>query len=68
MHKLCIASELNHLLISGIREWSRWYETRTSRPLNGFECDEKYFDTAARRLFKRQLRSGGTVTGTSWTG
>lgn len=31
-------------VLSGIREWFRWYKTPDDKPLNGFGFDEKWLD------------------------
>ena len=34
-------------VVSGIREWFRWYKTPDNKPLNAFGFDEKCLDKAA---------------------
>jgi inorganic pyrophosphatase len=34
-------------VVSGIREWFRWYKTPDDKPINAFGFDEKALDAAA---------------------
>lgn len=61
-------------VISGIREWFRWYKTPDGKPLNEFGFEEKVLDRAAAleviqetHGFWKKLRSGETKT-KLWTG
>ena len=38
-----VESKLPHVL-SGIKEWFRWYKTPDNKPLNAFGFDEKWLD------------------------
>lgn len=62
-------------VISGIREWFRWYKTPDGKPLNKFGYDEKALDKAfamqaieeAHEAWKK-LRSGSSEKGKRWIG
>lgn len=61
-------------VISGIREWFRWYKTPDDKPLNAFGFDEKCLDkaTAIKVIeetngFWKALTSGKTEKGKLWT-
>eukprot|EP00549_Striatella_unipunctata_P025290 CAMPEP_0118684430 /NCGR_PEP_ID=MMETSP0800-20121206/6639_1 /TAXON_ID=210618 ORGANISM="Striatella unipunctata, Strain CCMP2910" /NCGR_SAMPLE_ID=MMETSP0800 /ASSEMBLY_ACC=CAM_ASM_000638 /LENGTH=272 /DNA_ID=CAMNT_0006581135 /DNA_START=74 /DNA_END=892 /DNA_ORIENTATION=+ len=62
-------------VLSGIREWFRWYKTPDDKPLNGFGFDEKYLDAEeAKKIIDetneawQKLRSGDSDAGKLWTG
>merc|ERR1719198_1605446 len=62
-------------VVSGIREWFRWYKTPDDKPLNGFGFDEKALDkkTAEEVIAEthghyNNLKSGKTDKGKLWTG
>lgn len=61
-------------VISGVREWFRWYKTPDDKPLNAFGFDEKCLDkaTAIKVIeetngFWKDLTSGKTEKGKLWT-
>jgi inorganic pyrophosphatase len=61
-------------VVSGIREWFRWYKTPDDKPLNAFGFDEKCLDkaTAIKVIeetngFWKALTSGKTDKGKLWT-
>lgn len=79
-----LAAELNDIadveakcpgVVSGIREWFRWYKTPDGKPLNKFGFDEKALDKAfamqaieeAHHAWKK-LQSGGVDKGKRWVG
>ena len=60
-------------VISGIREWFRWYKTPDDKPLNSFGFDEKCLDKkkaeeviAETHEFYNNLKSGKTDKGKLW--
>lgn len=60
-------------VISGIREWFRWYKTPDGKPLNAFGYDEKALDKAfaleviaETHGFWKNLREGKTSAGKLW--
>jgi len=60
-------------VITGIREWFRWYKTPDGKPLNGFGYDEKALDKAhAMEIIEethgywKNLKSGKTDKGKLW--
>merc|ERR1712194_210216 len=60
-------------VISGIREWFRWYKTPDGKPLNAFGYDEKALDKAhaleviaETHAAWKALRSGKTDKGKLW--
>ena len=77
-----MASKLNDIgdvethmpgVVSGIREWFRWYKTPDDKPLNGFGFDEKALDkkTAEEVIAETHehynaLKSGKTDKGKLW--
>ena len=62
-------------VVSGIREWFRWYKTPDDKPVNEFGFEEKYLDKAkaveviaeTHEAWKK-LRSGNAEAGKLWTG
>mmetsp|Transcript_49442 Transcript_49442/g.107679 ORF Transcript_49442/g.107679 Transcript_49442/m.107679 type:complete len:302 (-) Transcript_49442:43-948(-) len=79
-----MASELNDVadveermpeVLSGIREWFRWYKTPDGKPLNAFGFEEAFLDRGeaisvieeTHDAWKR-LRAGKTSEGKLWTG
>merc|ERR1712146_549117 len=79
-----LASELNDIgdvdskcpgVISGIREWFRWYKTPDGKPLNAFGYEEVALDKAkALECIEEthehwlKLKDGKTDKGKLWTG
>eukprot|EP00933_Yihiella_yeosuensis_P079197 TRINITY_DN914_c4_g2_i1.p1 TRINITY_DN914_c4_g2~~TRINITY_DN914_c4_g2_i1.p1 ORF type:complete len:261 (-),score=56.28 TRINITY_DN914_c4_g2_i1:282-1064(-) len=79
-----LAAELNDIsdveakmpgVISGIREWFRWYKTPDGKPLNAFGYDEKALDKSfAHEVIEethhawKKLRDGSTDKGKLWIG
>jgi len=76
-----LASEYNDIgdvpdsILSGVREWFRWYKTPDDKPLNGFGFDEKYLDAAeTKKVIEethqawKNLRSGKSDAGKLWIG
>eukprot|EP00448_Togula_jolla_P019259 CAMPEP_0170582420 /NCGR_PEP_ID=MMETSP0224-20130122/7574_1 /TAXON_ID=285029 /ORGANISM="Togula jolla, Strain CCCM 725" /LENGTH=265 /DNA_ID=CAMNT_0010905643 /DNA_START=54 /DNA_END=851 /DNA_ORIENTATION=- len=77
-----LASKLNDIddvekhcpgVISGIREWFRWYKTPDGKPLNAFGYDEKALDkkmalevVAEGHEAWKKLREGKTEKGKLW--
>lgn len=77
-----MAAELNDIgdvdkkmpgVISGIREWFRWYKTPDDKPLNAFGFDEKALDKShalevieETHQYWKDLRSGKTDKGKLW--
>jgi len=62
-------------ILSGVREWFRWYKTPDDKPLNGFGFEEKYLNAAeAKKVIEetheswKKLRSGDTDAGKLWIG
>lgn len=62
-------------VLSGIREWFRWYKTPDDKPLNAFGFDEKYLDAAeAAKVIEetheawKGLKAGSTESGKLWIG
>jgi len=62
-------------VISGIREWFRWYKTPDGKPLNAFGFNEEPLDrTAALDVVEethdawKRLRNGETIANGLWTG
>lgn len=79
-----LAAELNDIqdveakcpgVISGIREWFRWYKTPDGKPLNAFGYEEKALDKKfALEVIEethgawKKLRDGSTDKGKLWIG
>lgn len=76
-----LANEYNDIddvpdaILSGVREWFRWYKTPDDKPLNGFGFDEKYLGAAeTKKVIEethqawKNLRSGKADAGKLWTG
>lgn len=79
-----LASDLNDIqdvekklpgVVSGIREWFRWYKTPDGKPLNAFGYEEKALNKAeALKAIEegheawQKLRSGKTDKGKLWIG
>jgi inorganic pyrophosphatase len=62
-------------VVSGIREWFRWYKTPDDKPLNSFGFDEKFLDKAeAMKVIAethaawKGLRDGSIDAGKLWKG
>jgi inorganic pyrophosphatase len=62
-------------ILSGIREWFRWYKTPDSKPLNQFGFDEQYLDQSmAIQIINetheswKKLMDGTTAPGKLWIG
>jgi len=62
-------------VVSGIREWFRWYKTPDDKPLNAFGYDEKALDKAKSMEIIaglnqewKDLYEGKTEKGKMWTG
>ena len=62
-------------VLSGIREWFRWYKTPDDKPLNGFGFDEKFLDAAkAKEVIAetneawKKLKAGEANAGKLWIG
>eukprot|EP01038_Epipyxis_sp_PR26KG_P010164 gene10164-13672_t len=60
-------------VVSGIREWFRWYKTPDDKPLNGFGFDEKALPKSVAlevieetHKFWKDLQSGKTDKGKLW--
>jgi inorganic pyrophosphatase len=76
-----LAAEYNDIddvpdaVLSGVREWFRWYKTPDDKPLNGFGFDEKYLNAEeTKKVIEetheswKKLRSGDTDAGKLWVG
>ena len=77
-----LAKELNDIsdveakcpgVVSGIREWFRWYKTPDDKPVNGFGHGEKALNAAQTKEviaetngFYKKLLSGETDAGKLW--
>lgn len=64
-----------HGVVSGIREWFRWYKTPDGKPLNAFGFGERALGqsealemVAETHESWKKLRCGGTVANGMWTG
>lgn len=71
--KLNDISDVEPRVISGIREWFRWYKTPDDKPLNEFEFDEAALDkakalevVAETHAHWRSLKDGTTEKGKMW--
>ena len=69
------AEDLDHGVVSGIREWFRWYKTPDDKPLNAFGFDEAALPKAKTveviaetHAAWKGLRDGSIDAGKLWTG
>lgn len=66
-------SDVDPRVVSGIREWFRWYKTPDGKPLNAFGYDEKVLSkTFAEGIIEethhhwKELVSGKSAKGKLW--